>query len=133
MTGFISNLFRSKPKADVEDVKPAAKQKEIPASPAARAAAFFLEADEARTYGNLEYMRSAKSVRRTFSKLKVGTDNASVRTISSLAMEKLKAEGKLPIDAQPTTAPEQLNLERRRADSSLDAFRTMAREIRKGQ
>jgi hypothetical protein len=139
--GFIGRVFSSKPKVEASEVKPAkeqvkapkpVKQKRVKASTAIDP--YFLESDDAMTFGNLEYMRSVKSVRRTFAKQKVGADNASVRSLSSIAMEKLKAEGKLPIAPQSTSqsAAPAAGSDRRRADSSMDTFRNMARDIRKG-
>ena len=152
MLGFIGRVFNSKtqasstPQADTE-VKPAEKQAKAPApvkqkrvkTPATDTQAYFLESDDAMTFGDLAYMRSVKSIRRTFAKQKVGKDNASVRSLSSMAMEKLKAEGKLAIGQSTftsSTAAAQSESaapvsDRRRADSSMDAFRNMAREIRK--
>ena len=149
MLGFIGRVFNSKtqasskPQAEVTEAKPAeqpvkapapVKQKRVKAPASANPGAYFLESDDAMTFGDLAYMRSVKSIRRTFAKQKVGKDNASVRSLSSIAMEKLKAEGKLA-SGQSNAASQSESAapvsDRRRADSSMDAFRNMAREIRK--
>ena len=146
MLGFIGKVFSSKPQAEVTEAKPAEQQVKAPApakqkrvkAPATGTQAYFLESDDAMTFGDLAYMRSVKSIRRTFAKQKVGKNNASVRSLSSMAMEKLKAEGLAIAQSSFTSSTAAAQSEsaapvsdRRRADSSMDAFRKMAREIRK--
>lgn len=147
MTGFIKGLFRSKPKA--ESVEPA---EPTPPQPQAKPGAYYLTPDEAKTYGNVEYMRSTKSIRRTFSKKKVGEDNEMIRTVSAMEMQKAKQNGQAaptPTTPKPPTngamngsangasAPASntsepiANSERRRADDSMDMFRNMARDLKK--
>lgn len=131
MTGFIKKLFRSKsqdsePSVDV--IKPA---------PVERGNAYYLSTDEAQTFGNFEYMRSSKTVRHTFPKGKVGKDNAQVRVISSSAASSLNgAIPPAPLTPQAVNpANQSVNSDasaRRRPDASLDMFRNMAREIKKG-
>lgn len=143
MTGFIKKLFRSKPAVDeTVEVKPEPKPTPNPkpaprpSAPAQNGSAYFLDNDSAKTFGNLEYMRSSKSVRRTFSKKKIGEDNASIRTIS--AMEASKGAiapanlGNTTISQTNSAAGTEKVTERRKADSSMDMFRNMAREIKKG-
>jgi hypothetical protein len=116
--GAIGGLFSSK--SQPQEVRPQTSLK---------SGAYFLDADDAITLGNVEYMRSSTSTRRTFPKAKLGNDNAFVQSVSSIKKADLKAqaiaEAKLPsLSEQPKT-------ERRRADSSLDRFRNMARDIKK--
>lgn len=145
--GFIKGLFRSKPK--VEAV-------ELPATdapqPQNKAGVYYLSPDDARTYGNVEYMRSVKSIRRTFSKKKVGEDNEMIRTISALEMQKAMQSGQaVPMQPKsngttngatnssvngasapaPKAAETPTNTERRRADGDMDMFRNMARDLKK--
>lgn len=135
MTGFIKKLFRSKSQdADLsgDAIKPA---------PVERGNAYYLNSDEAQTFGNLEYMRSSKTVRHTFPKGKVGKDNAQVRVISSSAASSLN--GTVPPApltpgsalGQPASPPVNQSVipdvTRRRPDASMDMFRNMAREIKK--
>jgi hypothetical protein len=130
VTGFIKKLFRSKPKdaETTEAIKPARIE---------RGNAYYLNADDAQTFGNVEYMRSSKTVRHTFPKAKVGKENARIRAISYA--ESINSDGSLPL--APLTASQSANLgsdsvrsdasTRRRPDASLDSFRNMAREIKK--
>ncbi|WP_088892748.1 hypothetical protein [Leptolyngbya ohadii] len=149
MTGFIKGLFRSKPKA--EPVEP---EVDV-AQPQQKPGAYYLPPDDARTLGNVEYMRSAKSVRRTFSKKKVGEDNESIRVISAMEMQKMVENGKVAPMSSNTTSSTPMNgatngsvngstngtapkaaespevVERRRSDESMDMFRNMARDLKK--
>ncbi|NJO78991.1 MAG: hypothetical protein HC827_11020 [Cyanobacteria bacterium RM1_2_2] len=138
MTGFIKKLFRSKSSAEQDSIEPTPKPAKPPAPPR-NSAAYFLDADDAKTFGNIDYMRSSKSVRRTFSKKKIGEDNESIRVISSLQVA--KGQNSLSPVINPLPSQDSTNQtngsgnktsERRSADSSMDMFRNMAREIRKG-
>jgi hypothetical protein len=133
VTGFIRGIFRSKPKADTEpqEAKPAKPQPQPKAKrqPKAKAEAYYLDADDAKTYGDIDFMRKATQTRRTFPKNKFGDDNAFVQAVSSI--EKLVDEGKIT-QAEAEAAIKDAEVEaRRRSDSSMDMFRNMARDIRK--
>jgi hypothetical protein len=134
VTGFIKKLFGSKSnKVDAVEQAP-------PAPKATNGNAYYLDFDEARTFGNLEYMRTSKSVRRSFPKEKVGKDNASVRSVSAMEMQNGKvmpaSQPAAPIAPKPiakaSEAGSDNNSSRRSSDSSMDMFRNMARDIRKG-
>lgn len=140
MTGFIKGLFRSKPKAESAEAapkqqsQPAPKREPAPKRQTSRAEAYYLNADDAKTYGDIEFMRSAKSVRRTFPKTKDGATPEVVQKISSL--EKAADQGLIPSALNTTTSQSSIEdtlkvAERRKADTSMDPFRNMAREIRK--
>ncbi len=123
MTGFIKQLFRSKPQPQ-EVIEPSK-----PAAPPQTGGAFFLDTDEAKTFGNLDYMRTSRAIRHTFPKRAVGKDNASVKIVS--AMEAKRA-GEADTTSQANqVAPTGSQSERRKADSSMDMFRNMARDIKK--
>jgi hypothetical protein len=140
VTGFIKGLFRSKPKAEAADSEPAPKPQPAPKpsaapkSPRSRAEAYYLSADDAKTYGDIEFMRSAKSIRRTFPKTKDGKTPERIEKISSL--EKAAEQGLIPTALNTTTSQSSIEdtlkvAERRKADTSMDMFRNMARDIRK--
>lgn len=143
MTGFIGKLFNRKPKAATveEPQKPQKKAESVrspkPQKPQKPEVYYFLDADEAKTFGNLEYMRSSKSIRRTFPKTKLGKDNESIRQVSAMEMQqRSNTNGTAASSAngamtQLTSDSAAKINERRRADTSLDQFRSMAREIRK--
>ncbi len=94
---------------------------------------FFLDPDEAKTLGNLDYMRTAKKVRKTYPTSKAWGAGFAEETQTS-AMEKLK-----PSDQRPEQEPEikvsetakQEISERRRASADMDMFRNMAKNINK--
>jgi hypothetical protein len=131
VTGFIRGLFGSKSKGDAEEV---IQPKD----------AFFLPDDDAKTFGNIEYMRSTKRTRRTFPKQAVGENNEYINEVSST--QKAKPAEKSAFSTSPfNTAPAESNGKpaesdststnssaRRRSDSSMDMFRNMARDIKKG-
>lgn len=113
-----------------------------PPAPPRNNAAYFLDADDAKTFGDISYMRSSKSVRRSFSKKKIGEDNESVRLISSLQAtvsgQNLLSPVINPLNSKDATNQTNGSVNknktsgRRTADNSMDMFRNMAREIRKG-
>lgn len=91
--------------------------------------AFFLDNDSAKTFGNTEFMRKPLTIRRTFAgggelvqeissmeKKKVGNNNIA----SNKSKENTTSQGTTPA-----------NTERRKADSSMDMFRNMARDMKK--
>ncbi|MGB3790784.1 MAG: hypothetical protein WA949_22445 [Phormidesmis sp.] len=116
--------------------------------------AFYLNDDDAKSFGNIEYMRSSKTVRRTFAKKKGQAEHMeSVRQISSTAAKSLdansnnssgpsqaaatfnsysasssapKAEGS---STASSSAPKPAR--RKPASSDMDMFRNMAKDIRK--
>lgn len=54
--------------------------------------AFYLNNDDAKTFGNIEYMRSSKTVKRTFAKKKGQAEHLeSVKSISAMAATEVGA------------------------------------------
>jgi hypothetical protein len=144
MTGFIRGFFGSKPQIEEAPSASANGATNNEASnnavrqPQPASKAFFLSDDEAKTLGNIEYMRTPSKLRRTFPKA-VGVEvNEMVSEISALEkkVQLSKAQGEIANPA-PTSTPESINLnteaiaERRRTDNSMDMFRNMARSINK--
>jgi hypothetical protein len=136
VTGLIKKLFGSKSQPDKTASEPAPP----PVVPVQtnNGRAFYLESDDAKTLGDLNYMRSSRSVRKTFPKAKFGADNELVRTISATEAARLGidpaqlgATSKANPEASSQSASAESVSERRRGDSSLDRFRSMAREIKK--
>jgi hypothetical protein len=146
MTGFIRGLFNGKAKAEsepksepkVEAQKPI-KQRPIPVQ--RDSSAFFLDSNEAQTYGNLEYMRAAKKVKRTFPKTAdqpeemefIQEVSATKRIIETGKQVSIPNSVVKPQDSQQPAIEVQPDpgTQRRKADSSMDMFRNMAKEIRK--
>ena len=159
MAGFLSGLFKGKQSAEMTEVKEAVKKEPKPevkqpkpqAVPArqasAKAGAYFLDADQAKTYGDIDYMRTAKAVRRTFPKTASQPEEKEfVQTVSAMSAATQGKPGEFvspltqaaleKITDQPSTeasfasAPQPVT-QRRKADSSMNMFRNMAKEIRK--
>jgi len=120
--------------------------------------AYYLNDDDAKTFGNIDYMRSAKTVKRTFAKKKGETEHMeSVRQISSSAAKAIEANNNPSIPAKPAvtfssfntpaapapkaeeskpaanteSAPTPAPAPRKPASSDMDMFRNMAKDIRK--
>lgn len=140
MTGFIRGLFGSKPTDSVEEKAVPEKK-----APAPKPEAFYLDMADARTMGNTEYMKTSKTVRRTFPKtLDQPEELELIQQVS--AMDRIvegetqstmvSPFGSVVPEAAPEAAPEAPKAvapaeERRSADSSMDMFRSMARDIKK--
>ncbi|MGG6297483.1 hypothetical protein ACQ4M4_24065 [Leptolyngbya sp. AN02str] len=108
--------------------------------------AYFLDADDAKTYGNIDYMRTAKAVRRTFPKT-IGNGGEFEQTVQVSSMGVVKPgtpsmNGSAPSaptfinsttsqPSAPATQSQDQTAERRRTDTSMDMFRNMAKDIRK--
>ena len=132
--------------------------KSAPKDDTAPKQADYLSEDEAKTFGNIDYMRSSKTVRRTYAKKKGETEHMeSVRSISATRMTDLDDNRSSAPVAAPTTfgntdflgskpvasapAPQSTPKEsvpkverpQRPAASSndMDMFRNMAKNIRR--
>lgn len=140
MAGFLSGLFGGKKKRE------ASAQPEV-RPPRENGQAYYLDADDAKSYGNADYMRTAKKVRRTFPKTVNNAEIELEREISSMTMSNGKLGTQVPKVSIGSTvisstanssgsvngsAPTDAEVaQRRKSDSSLDIFRSMAKDIRK--
>ncbi|MBD0336372.1 MAG: hypothetical protein ICV62_12855 [Cyanobacteria bacterium Co-bin13] len=127
MTGFIRGLFGGKKKE--EPPRPLTPEEK---------AAYYLDPDDAKSYGNIEYMRTSKTVRRTFARKRgVAEELASVRQISAMEMQRLREDGTpdVTVNGQASygaVAPKDDTVaKRRQLDSSMDMFRNMAKDMKK--
>ncbi len=142
MTGFIRGIFGSKAKDKAAAAPEPQAEQAAPAQPATeKASAYFLEADAAKTYGDIDYMRTAKRVKKTFPKGKLNSEfeNKLPDEISSMEMTR-RAQQAAAAAAAPAPTPEsqtpkiEISSEtgaRRRVDTSMDMFRNMARDIKR--
>lgn len=100
---------------------------------------YYLDSDEAKTFGDINYMRSAKTVKRTFAKKKgVKEEMESVRQISAMDAVEVQENGlpvaKSPKASQPKPSVSSFDTkvsERRKSDDSMDMFRNMARDMKR--
>ncbi|MGC1308652.1 MAG: hypothetical protein WA885_15615 [Phormidesmis sp.] len=123
--------------------------------------AFYLSDDDAKTFGNIDYMRSSKTVRRTFAKKKGKEHLESVRSVSAMKMTDLDGNRSNASVASSTTfgntdflgasksggdasvtqdtpststnipAPQAKKPRRTPGSNDMDMFRNMAKDIRK--
>lgn len=120
-------LFGRKAKY-VEEIDPNAPREEV------KKEAFFLETDDAKSLGNVEYMRTPFKIKRSFPKI-MGSQGAEiVREVSAMEAKKLQANGEpastpKPSSSEVTSTP--ANNDRRSSDNSLDMFRQMAKDLKK--
>ena len=128
MTGFIRGLFGG---------NGSKKEEQQPLTPREKAA-YFLDPDDAKSYGNIDYMRTSKTVRRTFARKKGVTEElSSIRQISALEMQKLREDGtpEVSVNGQASygavTPKEDTVAKRRQLDTSMDMFRNMAKDMKK--
>lgn len=138
MTGFLNRFFGRKPEDSGSEGKSNPKPEPKPQSepkPKTEKGSFFLNPDEAKTFGNIDYMRTPVTVRKTFmqgaaeiveqiSATEKITLSESSKSASSEPSAKSTPDSATPIP--PVT-------ERRRSGSDLDAFRKMARDIKRGE
>jgi len=136
MTGFINRLFGSK---DRNESKEATPPKAKPARPQHQGSTFFLDEDEARSLGNADYIRRADKIKRTFPESKGSGSKGFSTEYEVSSLEKRRAEQRLEEAKSSNSAsfgsaqtPKENPAEsRRQADSSMDMFRNMARDLRK--
>ena len=138
MVGFIKGFFGGKKKDEDEVVQLPQAKPEVRQRAAKEALAYFLDQDSAQSMGNAEYMRTARSVRRTFPKTRDQPDEQEfIQEVSSMKQAiraKAAAEAASASQSsasQPATPKVDASAERRRSDSSMDMFRNMAKDIKK--
>lgn len=136
--GFLSDLFGLKSKYVDEETDEAEQ-----AAEAQKRRSYFLEPDDAKTFGDINYMRSPKSVKKRFAKKKDNLGEGLQQEVETSAFGQVIRSNKQisatpePLPApqnQPVSQPQPNRFERRRADSSdssMDMFRKMARDMKK--
>ncbi len=131
MTGFIRGLFGSR-KAETDAGSTA-----TPGD----SGAYFLDADSAKTYGDIDYMRTTKAIKRTFPKggpriSEVSSEKWGNGSSDSTAAPSQSSTPSTPKFSAPSNSSTGSNSftasERRKPDKGMDMFRDMAKDIRKG-
>ena len=140
MVGFIKGFFRSKTKQSQESQQADTSAASVKAS---KNQAYFLDSDSAQTFGDVEYMRTAKAVRRTvpktlvnpegFEKIKQTSSVEQLKALKEIAASNLSPEAVSKIEAaiQSDLLQQAESKKRRSADTSMDMFRNMARDLKK--
>lgn len=114
MTGFIRGLLGLPKKEEAPAPAPAPKAK-------TEAKEFFLDFETAQTFGDIERMRKEVEVHKSFPK-------------GTTPVEQPRKQKSAPIqDTTPSTSGSTTGetLERRKSDRNLDAFRNMAKDMKK--
>ncbi|MDA0268415.1 MAG: hypothetical protein O2890_08550 [Cyanobacteria bacterium] len=98
--------------------------------------AFFLPEDDAKTFGDIDYMRSSKVVRRTFARKRGQTEELeSVRQISAMDKRDVQKENRpKQTTFTPTSSSTSSQSQFQQSSGSsndMDMFRNMAKTIRK--
>jgi hypothetical protein len=105
--------------------------------------AYFLNEDDSKTFGNLDYMRTSKAVRRTYPKttlakvkenLEEQTKIVSATKIGSMVENLIQSSPTPSTSSQPATPTFQgskASSDRRKVDTSMDMFRNLAKDIRR--
>ena len=107
---------------------------------------FFLPPDEAKSLGDLDYMRKSKRVRRTFPKTINGEAQEVIREVSSMKESTVNGNNfvspstsSFSESKSETTQSTSFNnnntsnakAERQKVDTGMDMFRNMAKDMRK--
>ncbi len=133
MTGFINRLFRRQLLPGESSTPPSQRQSQ-PQPQRQKGGAYFLDPDDAKTYGDIDYMRTARKVRKTF----MGGSVEMIEEISATEKRRLNdqkpsksnSETSTPAPASPSESATP-QFERRRASSEMDLFRNMAKDLGK--
>lgn len=138
MVGFIKNIFGSKSNNNEESGEQPKREKQK---------AFYLDPDDAKTYGNIDYMRQPTKTRKSFPKTLNNPEGGEIiEEVSALEKKSLSKRNSTQKMSQQSFKPSSENTQegttsssqddpaiqqRRKSDSSLDMFRNMARDIKK--
>jgi hypothetical protein len=140
MAGFWGGLFGKR-----SDSNDAASQNNGASMKSGNSRGFYLDADAAQSFGNTEFMRKPIKIKRTYAKT-VGspTEKVFIQEVSSLKANIMAETGQFGVGStgssssgntngsKPSTTNSSSASETRRSgDSSLDMFRSMARDLKK--
>lgn len=91
---------------------------------------YFLDADSAKTFGDIDYMRTSKAVRKTFPKV-LGAKEGAELFESTSSVDNADSMAPAAKSETPEIKPSQESSDRRRRDTSMDMFRNMAKDIKR--
>jgi len=95
---------------------------------------YFLDQDSAKTFGDIDYMRTPKAVKKTFATVngvKLPEMMVAVTATEKMADGEIKAEKNQETESAPQPKPFEPNKSNARVDSSMDIFLNMAKDIKK--
>jgi hypothetical protein len=101
--------------------------------------AFFLEPDEAKSMGDIDYMRKARKVKKSFPSSKAWgagfevEEEISATEKNGFKPQPLSSNASSSFSSVSSAASEVKSetVQRRKADNNMDMFRSMAKDIRK--
>lgn len=139
--GLFDNLFNSQTKYVDEDSQDMAQSIE-----ANQSQEYFLDTDQAKTMGNIDYMRTPVKVKKSFPKTKTAilrgevVEEISATDKATLSQNETPMATSEPASQSGATSQSgakleqngQVSSQRRRPDSSMDQFRKMAQDLGKG-
>ncbi|NEP27336.1 hypothetical protein [Moorena sp. SIO3I6] len=133
--GLFGNLFNSQTKYVDEDRQDMAQSIE-----ANQSKEYFLDTDQAKTMGNIDYMRSSVKVKKSFPKTKTAILSGEVVEQISATDKVTLSQNETPMATSEPASQSgatleqngQVSSQRRRPDSSMDPFLKMAQDLRKG-
>lgn len=101
--------------------------------------AFFLDPDSAKTFGDIDYMRKSKIVRKTFPKTLSNKEGGElIQEVSSMKMTKKNpnqlsnssSDSNITFSDTFSSSPSFAS-QNRKIDTNMDMFRNMAKKIKK--
>jgi hypothetical protein len=95
------------------------------------AESFFLEPDEAKSMGNIDYMRTARKVKKSYPTTKAWGAGFEQETVTSAISKGVSQPSAFEVELKASEEAPSEVAQRRKATSDLDMFRNMAKDIRK--
>lgn len=100
---------------------------------------YYLDSDQAKTLGDIDYMRTSRQIKRTYAKYKNGAQGGmkvikQVSATSDFLADDLKAatsQSSFTPSETSSNGTAASNGSSSRVDSSMDMFRKMAKEVKK--
>ncbi|MEA5500091.1 hypothetical protein VB834_12670 [Limnoraphis robusta Tam1] len=98
--------------------------------------AFYLDSDDAKTFGNVEFMRKQQEVKKSFPKMSGGQPFKVSDSMTKAAMEMSKPASNGNASTPSSSSSSSFSAptpstERRRPDTKMDEFLKMARDMKK--
>ncbi|MGB3535313.1 MAG: hypothetical protein WBA13_17580 [Microcoleaceae cyanobacterium] len=95
---------------------------------------YFLDPDAAQAFGNAEFMRRQQEVKKTFPKISGGKPTVPPKISPKASFDTPKSSKSSTSSFTPSTpaeTPTGTPTQRRKADSNMDMFRDMAKNLNK--
>jgi hypothetical protein len=95
------------------------------------AESFFLDPDEAKSMGNIDYMRTARKVKKSYPTTKAWGAGFEEETVTSAIDKGISKPSVFEVELKAAEEAKTEVTQRRKASTDLDMFRNMAKDIRK--